>query len=154
MSQLWDIPQPVRTLAEDIVWIRYQETASEDIEDFMCAGDTAIFWVCKPVRLLQLHVVTICKWSINRATNPNPFCSNPDTWQIYMYVCVFVCMHGYWIVNGVGCKRLRLLWRVIPAFAWTKEQKNIIFRFSNWYLHGTRSRYHPTMSHTWSLTWS
>jgi hypothetical protein len=29
-SQLWDICQPVRTLAEDIVGIPYQETASEN----------------------------------------------------------------------------------------------------------------------------
>jgi hypothetical protein len=35
LSELWDIRQPVRTLAEDIVRIRYQETTSEDIEDFM-----------------------------------------------------------------------------------------------------------------------
>jgi hypothetical protein len=32
MSQLWDIHQPVRTLAEDIVRICYQETTSEDSE--------------------------------------------------------------------------------------------------------------------------
>jgi hypothetical protein len=37
MSQLWDIHQPVRTLAEDVVKIRYQETPNEDIEEFMCA---------------------------------------------------------------------------------------------------------------------
>jgi hypothetical protein len=36
VSQLWDIRQRVRTLAEDIVRMRYQETTSEDIEDFMC----------------------------------------------------------------------------------------------------------------------
>jgi hypothetical protein len=30
VSQLWDIRQPVKTLAEDIVRIRYQETTSED----------------------------------------------------------------------------------------------------------------------------
>jgi hypothetical protein len=29
MSQLWDIRQPVKTLTEDIVRIRYRETASE-----------------------------------------------------------------------------------------------------------------------------
>jgi hypothetical protein len=51
MSQLWDIRQPVRTLAEDSVKIRYQETTSEDTEDFMCAAVTVIFRVCKPVRL-------------------------------------------------------------------------------------------------------
>jgi hypothetical protein len=42
-SQLWDIRQPVRTLAEDIVRIHYQETTSEDIEDFMCGAVTVIF---------------------------------------------------------------------------------------------------------------
>jgi hypothetical protein len=45
-------------LAEDIVKILYQETTSEDIEDFMCAAVTVIFRVCKPLRLLQLLVVT------------------------------------------------------------------------------------------------
>jgi hypothetical protein len=39
-SQLWDIRWPVRTLAGDIVRIRYQETTSEDIEDFMYAAVT------------------------------------------------------------------------------------------------------------------
>jgi hypothetical protein len=43
MSLLWDIRQPVRTLAEDIVKIRYQETTSEDIEDCICAAVTMIF---------------------------------------------------------------------------------------------------------------
>jgi hypothetical protein len=38
MSQLWDIRQPVRTLADDIVRIRYQEMTSEDMKDFMCAA--------------------------------------------------------------------------------------------------------------------
>jgi hypothetical protein len=44
---LWDIHQPVRTLAEDIVKIRYQETTSEDTEDFICAAVTVIFRVCE-----------------------------------------------------------------------------------------------------------
>jgi hypothetical protein len=44
-SQLCDIRQLVRTLAEDIVKIRYQETTSKDIEDFMCAAVTVIFRV-------------------------------------------------------------------------------------------------------------
>jgi hypothetical protein len=35
--------------AEDIVRIRYQETTSEDIQDFMCAVVTVVY---KPVRLL------------------------------------------------------------------------------------------------------
>jgi hypothetical protein len=39
-------------LAEDIVRIHYQEMTSEDREDFMCAADTEIFRMCKPVRLL------------------------------------------------------------------------------------------------------
>jgi hypothetical protein len=43
MSQLWDIRQPVRTLAEDTVRIRYQETTSEGTEDFMCAAVTVSF---------------------------------------------------------------------------------------------------------------
>jgi hypothetical protein len=46
MSQLWNICQPVRTLAEDIVKIRYQETTSEDTEEFMCAAVTLIIRMC------------------------------------------------------------------------------------------------------------
>jgi hypothetical protein len=30
----------------------YQETTTEDLEDFMCTAVKAIFRVCKPVRLL------------------------------------------------------------------------------------------------------
>jgi hypothetical protein len=41
-SQLWDIRQPVRTLAEDIVMIRYRETTNEDVEDFTSASVTVI----------------------------------------------------------------------------------------------------------------
>jgi hypothetical protein len=52
MNQLWDIREPVRALAEDIVRIRYQETTSEDVEDIMGAAVTVIFRVCKPARLL------------------------------------------------------------------------------------------------------
>jgi hypothetical protein len=51
-SYLWYIRQPVRTLAKDIVNIRYQETISEEIEDFRCAKFRVIFRVRKPVRLL------------------------------------------------------------------------------------------------------
>jgi hypothetical protein len=39
-SQLWDIRQPVRSLAEDIVRIRYQETTNEDMKDCMCTAVT------------------------------------------------------------------------------------------------------------------
>jgi hypothetical protein len=52
MSQLSDIRQPIRTLAEDFVRICYQETTSEDTEDFMCAAVTVTFRVCKLVRML------------------------------------------------------------------------------------------------------
>jgi hypothetical protein len=47
MSQLGVIRQLLRTLAEDIVKICYQEMTSEDIEDFMCAAVTVIFRMCK-----------------------------------------------------------------------------------------------------------
>jgi hypothetical protein len=69
--QLWDIRYPVRTLAEDIVRIRYKETASEDIEDFMCAAVTVIFRVCRPVRLLWLKSC-VYKWSIKQLTIETP----------------------------------------------------------------------------------
>jgi hypothetical protein len=63
-----------KDVSEDIVRIGYQETTSEDIEDFMCAAVTVIFRVCKPVRLSWLFVDTSCvyKCSINPITNPNP----------------------------------------------------------------------------------
>jgi hypothetical protein len=70
---LWDFRQTVRTLAEDNVKIRYQETTSEAIEDFMSAAVAVIFTVCKPARLLYLSVVTCCgrKWSVShRSTAP------------------------------------------------------------------------------------
>jgi hypothetical protein len=38
MSEMWDICQMVRMLAEDIVKIRYQEMTSEDIEGFIYAA--------------------------------------------------------------------------------------------------------------------
>jgi hypothetical protein len=41
-SVVWDIRQPVRTLAEDSVKVHYQGTTSEDIADFMCAAVTVI----------------------------------------------------------------------------------------------------------------
>jgi hypothetical protein len=46
VSQVWDIRQPVRMLAEDILKIRYQKMTGEDIEGF------------------------------NRVTNTNPACSH------------------------------------------------------------------------------
>jgi hypothetical protein len=69
-SQLWDIRQPMKTLTEDIVKIRYQVTTGEDIEGWMCAAVTVIFRMCKPVRLLWLLAVTIFKWLVNPITNP------------------------------------------------------------------------------------
>jgi hypothetical protein len=82
-SQLWDSRQPARTLAEYIYRIRYQETTSEDIEDFMCAAVAVIFRVCKLVRLLYLLVVTSCvyKCSINECTNPTVY-SHSCMWQL------------------------------------------------------------------------
>jgi hypothetical protein len=48
--------QMVRTWANSVK-NRYQETTSEDCEDFMCAVVTIIFRECNSVRLLKLHVV-------------------------------------------------------------------------------------------------
>jgi hypothetical protein len=64
----------VKTEAEDADEIRYQATASEDIEDFMCVVVTAICKVCKSVILLKL--VTSFKSPINPITNPNPVYSH------------------------------------------------------------------------------
>jgi hypothetical protein len=44
-SELWDIRQSVRTLAEDIVKIHYEETTSDYIEDFMCAAVNDLYSV-------------------------------------------------------------------------------------------------------------
>jgi hypothetical protein len=80
-SQLWDIRQPERTLAEDTVRICYQETTSEDVENFVCSAVTLIFRVCKPVRLLYLLIVPsgVYEWSINPVTNPNPVYGHTQT---------------------------------------------------------------------------
>jgi hypothetical protein len=48
MSELWDIRQSVRTLAEDVIRISCQETSSEDIR-LMRAAVTVIFRVCVTV---------------------------------------------------------------------------------------------------------
>jgi hypothetical protein len=66
----------VKISAEHSVKIRYQKTTSEVWEDFMCSVVTAIFGVYNSVRLLQLPVVTVRKWSINPITNPNIFYSH------------------------------------------------------------------------------
>jgi hypothetical protein len=54
------------------VKISYQETSSEEREDFMCAADTMIFGVCNSVRLLQLLIVAFRKWSMDPISNPKP----------------------------------------------------------------------------------
>jgi hypothetical protein len=46
-SHLWDIRQLVRTLAKNIVKIRYQEMTNENIEEFMCAAVTVTFKMCE-----------------------------------------------------------------------------------------------------------
>jgi hypothetical protein len=37
-SQLWNIRQPIRTFAEDIIKIRYQETSTEDRRIYVCCS--------------------------------------------------------------------------------------------------------------------
>jgi hypothetical protein len=49
-----------KDIAGNIIRIRYQETTSKVIEIFIGVADTVIFRGCKPVRLLQLLVVTSC----------------------------------------------------------------------------------------------
>jgi hypothetical protein len=39
-------------------------------EYFICAVVAVKFGVCNPVRLLQLHIITIRTWSINLISNP------------------------------------------------------------------------------------
>jgi hypothetical protein len=69
MSQLCDIRQPVRILAEDNVRVRYQETTSEDIEDFMSSAVTVIFKVSKPVRLLVTCSYELCVQVFNKSSH-------------------------------------------------------------------------------------
>jgi hypothetical protein len=59
-GQLWDIRQPVETLAEDTVRIRYQEMTTEDIEDFMCAAVTVIFSVNQWGCYSYLYIWVVC----------------------------------------------------------------------------------------------
>jgi hypothetical protein len=94
MSQLWDIRQAVRKLTEGIVRIRYQETTSEDRILNVCYSYSDLR-VCKPVRLLQLLVVTscVCNWPINRITNPNPVYSPLNTWKYFCQEFVFLILY-------------------------------------------------------------
>jgi hypothetical protein len=43
-------------LAEDIFMIGYQETTSEDIEDFMCVAVTVIFKIVKTSEAVIVYV--------------------------------------------------------------------------------------------------
>jgi hypothetical protein len=63
----------VSTEAEEIVGIRYQTTASKEIEDFACA--IVILKVCRLVRVLLLSVVMSYKSSVNSISIPNPVSS-------------------------------------------------------------------------------
>jgi hypothetical protein len=60
---------------------RYQETSIEDREDLICSVFTVIFRVCNSAIVLQLFVVTTCKWSINPILNPNPVYSHSNMWR-------------------------------------------------------------------------
>jgi hypothetical protein len=59
---------------------RYQAKARKDSKDFMRAIVTTVFEVCNSVRVSQLFVVTIRKFSINPNTNQN-LVSNHTTRQ-------------------------------------------------------------------------
>jgi hypothetical protein len=59
-KQLSDICQPTRTLAEDIVRIHYQETTSEDIEDFMCAAVALNFSVQTSEAVIFIYSWELC----------------------------------------------------------------------------------------------
>jgi hypothetical protein len=63
----------VSTEAENIVGIRHQATTGEDTEDWedlVCA--VVKCRVCELMIVLLLLVVTICKYSVNPITYPNP----------------------------------------------------------------------------------
>jgi hypothetical protein len=79
MSQLWDIRQPVRTLAEDIIMIRYQDTSSKK----QIKKNEVLWWMHKLASVLcsQLLIFTSCmyKWLINPVTYPNPVGNHTHT---------------------------------------------------------------------------
>jgi hypothetical protein len=58
----------------------------------MCAAVRMTNRVCKPMRLLQLLVVTCCvyKCSVNRVTNPNPVYSHTQTRDNYVFTSLFL----------------------------------------------------------------
>jgi hypothetical protein len=90
----------------------YQETTNEDAEDFMCAAVTVVFRVCKPVRLLQLLVVTSCvyKCAINLVTNPNPYIVTQSRENIVLFRIMTQCCNligGYQYFIRKRCLYLR-----------------------------------------------
>jgi hypothetical protein len=62
----------------------YQATTDEDKADWEDLVSAVVNCsVCELVTVLHLLVVTICKWSVNPITNPNPIYSNsyvPQYW--------------------------------------------------------------------------
>jgi hypothetical protein len=72
----------VCTETEDVFGIRHQATTGEDTDDWEdLVNVVSNFWVCELAIALWLLIVTICKWSINQITNPNPVCSHSYTWH-------------------------------------------------------------------------
>jgi hypothetical protein len=58
MSELWDIHQTVRMLAEDIVKICYQKVTSGDIEGFICAAVKCVIqWGFIVTCIYELYVL-------------------------------------------------------------------------------------------------
>jgi hypothetical protein len=51
-----------------------------DWEGSVCAVVICKVW--KLVIVLQLYVVTVCRWSVNTVTNPDPICSHSYMWQL------------------------------------------------------------------------
>jgi hypothetical protein len=67
-------------------------------EKIMCAVVTVMFGVCNSVRLLQLFVVTTCKWSVNPVSQ-NPVYSHSIIWQ-YIWLSI-VCVFFIILVGGL-----------------------------------------------------
>jgi hypothetical protein len=73
MSQLWDIRQSVRTLAEDIVRIRYQQTTSEDIEESIYV--LQLQWCLELVN--QWGFTFTCSYELGIVFNKSSYQSKP-----------------------------------------------------------------------------
>jgi hypothetical protein len=86
---------------------RYQATASEDWEDFMCAVVTVIFGMCETVVVICSY--ELFKSSINLITNPKPICHHLSHDSIqHLENCTLQCIQ----YNKHKLHELEIVWNV------------------------------------------